>query len=150
MRRLALVLPLLGLLALPLNAATLEDEVEAADKARVQAMLAGDADQLARVLSDQLIYGYAEGREQSKDAFLAMVRSSNSKFKAYDYLETRITPVTSDVATKDGRVHIRSSSKDKQTDFTIRFLAIWHREAGMWRLVAYQSAKLPNPIPTEK
>jgi hypothetical protein len=31
-------------------------------------------------------------------------------------------------------------------NFSIRFLAVWRCEAGVWRLFAYQSARLDEPV----
>jgi ketosteroid isomerase-like protein len=146
MRRLGLLPVLLVLLALPLRAGTVEEEVRAADAARVLATLRGDADRLTRLLSDSLTYGHLDGRVQTKAAFLAAVRSKDLKYEAYDYQETKITPVSDDIAIMTGRTHLKASSGTQRVEFAIRFLAVWRREDGVWHLLAYQSTKLPGPV----
>lgn len=145
MRRL---LPLLSLflLALPLRAGTVEEEVKIADTARVLCTLRGDTDRLARLLSDSLSYGHADGRVQTKEVFLAAVRTNRVKYDAYDYQETRITRVTDDVAIMTGHAQLRASMGPEHVAFALRFLSVWRREAGVWRLFAYQSAKLSDPV----
>lgn len=143
MRRLAALSLLLVLPALGLRAASVEEEVRAADAARVLSTLRGDADRLAQLLSDGLTYGHLDGRVQSKPALLAAVRSKDLTYEAYDYLELRITPVSDDVAIMSGRTHLKASAGTVHVDYAIRFLAVWRRESGTWRLFAYQSTKLP-------
>lgn len=139
-------LPLLLLLALPLCAGTVEEEVKVADTARVLCTLRGDTDRLARLLSDSLIYGHADGRVQTKEVFLAAVRTNRIKYEAYDYQETKITRVTDDVAIMTGHAQLKASMGREHVAFALRFLAVWRREAGTWRLFAYQSSKLSDPV----
>ena len=146
MRRRLPLLPLLLLLALPLRAGTVEEEVKVADTARVLCTLRGDTDRLARLLSDSLSYGHADGRVQTKEVFLAAVRTNRIKYEAYDYQETKITRVTDDVAIMAGHAQLKASMGQEHVKFALRFLAVWRREDGVWRLFAYQSSKLDDPI----
>lgn len=129
---------------LPLAAASLTDDVRAADTARVMATIAGDVDRLAPLLSDELAYGHADGRVQSKANFLEAVASSRIKYEAYDYEEADVTRVDDAVATMAGRAKLRATAAGQQVEFRLRFLSVWRREAGAWRLLAYQSARLPE------
>lgn len=146
MRRLRYLPALLVLLALPLRAGTVEEEVRAADTARVLATLRGDADRLTRLLSDNLTYGHLDGRVQSKATFLAAVHSKELKYETYDYQETKISRLSDELALMTGRTHIKASAGPQHVDFSIRFLAVWRREDGVWHLLAYQSTKLPGPV----
>ena len=146
MRRLLSAFTLLVLIALPLRAQSVEEEVRVADTARVLSTLRGDADRLGRLLSDSLIYGHADGRVQTKEVFLAAVRTNRIKYEAYDYQETKITRVTDDVALMTGHAQLKASMGKEHVAFALRFLAVWRREAGVWRLFAYQSSKLSDPV----
>jgi len=145
MRRLLLFLSLLAIAALPLRA-TVEEEVKAADTARVLCTLRGDTDRLSRILSDSLIYGHADGRVQTKEVFLAAVRTNRIKYDAYDYQETRITKVTDDVAIMTGHAQLKASTGTEHVAFALRFLSVWRKENGEWRLFAYQSSRLNEPV----
>jgi len=146
MRRVLCLFALPLLLALPLRAGSLEEEVKIADTARVLSTLRGDADRLSRLLSDGLIYGHVDGRTQTKEVFLAAVRTNKIKYEAYDYLETRITRVSDEIALMTGRAHLKAVAGSQHVNFSIRFLAVWRREDGVWRLFAYQSARLDEPV----
>ena len=151
MRRLAPLLALLVLIALPIRAMSVADEVRAADTARVLATVRGDTLRVAALLSEQLHYGHVDGRVQTKAQFLAAVRASQMKYEAYDYLEREVTPVSDDVATMTGRAKLRVSTNGRRLEFVIQFLAVWRREDGAWHLFAYQSAQLPAAaVPPKK
>jgi hypothetical protein len=146
MRRRLSAFALLILIALPLRADTVEEEVRIADTARVLSTLRGDAERLGRLLSDSLVYGHLTGGTQTKASLLEAVRTNRIKYEAYDYLEEKITRVSDDVATITGRAHLKASAGTEHVDYAVRFLAVWRREDGVWRLFAYQSTKLSDPV----
>lgn len=128
-----------------LHASTLQEDVRAADTRRVMATIAGDADRVAALLSDDLRYGHADGRVQNKAEFLAAVRSNRMRYEAYDYEEMQIDRAADDIAVITGRANLRVRTTDQHLAFRLRFLAVWRNESGTWRLLAYQSAQLPAP-----
>jgi hypothetical protein len=147
MRRLCCLFSLsLVLIAVPLRAGSVEEEVRIADTARVLSTLRSDTDRLSRLLSDGLTYGHADGRVQTKEVFLAAVRTNRIKYEAYDYLEKNITRVSDDLAIMTGRVHLKASAGKEHVEFALRFLSVWRREDGVWRLFAYQSTRLSDPV----
>ncbi len=144
--RLALGLLALTFAGLPgLRAATLEEEVRAADTARVMATISGNVARLAPLLSDSLSYAHADGRVQTKAEFVLAVKTARIKYEAYDYDDVKVTRVTDDVALMTGRAHLRATAGDVHVAFALRFQSVWRREADGWRLFAYQSAKLAEP-----
>lgn len=138
------LLALFLLLVLRATAAPLADEVRAADSARIMATIAGDTTRLAPLLSDDLSYGHADGRVQTKADFLGAVSAARVKYEAYDYEEVGVRSVDDNVATMSGRAKLRATAAGQHVEFRLRFLALWRRESGAWRLLAYQSAVLPE------
>lgn len=147
MRRLASRVAILLLCAGTPALASNEEAVRTADTARVMATIAGDADRLADLLSDQLRYGHADGRMQSKEDFLSAVRSNRMRYEAYDYEELQITPADENIVILTGRASLRVRMGEEQFAFRLRFLAVWRHEGTFWRLFAYQSAQLPSTAP---
>jgi len=131
-------------LALRLAAAPLADEVRAADSARIMATIAGDTTRLAPLLSDELTYGHADGRVQTKDDFLGAVKASRVKYEAYDYEEQQVSRVDDATAIMTGRASLRAVAGERHVAFRLRFLSLWRREANGWQLRAYQSTPLPE------
>ena len=150
-RRFGFTLIFLTFLSL-LRAGPLEDEVRVADTARVLATIAGNVAKLDPLLSNGLIYAHADGRVQTKAEFLAAVKSAKFKYEAYDYDDVKVTRVTDDVATMTGQAHLRAVAGEVRVAFALKFLSVWRREEGVWRLFAYQSAKLSEPttLPARK
>jgi hypothetical protein len=90
-----------------------------------------------------LTYGHADGRVQTKADLLAALRSSHLRYEVYDYEELQITPVNADAAVMSGLARLVASAGENRVAFRLRFLGVWRREAGAWRLCAYQSTQLP-------
>jgi ketosteroid isomerase-like protein len=136
-------------LGAPLRAAPQDrdfDAVRRADATRIEATLAGDAAKLTAVLSDDLVYGLADGRGQSKAQLLTAVAMSRVRFTACDYLDTQLFELASGVISMTGRARVRTETQGTPAESGLRFLAVWRREDdGRWRLVAYQSASLAEP-----
>lgn len=130
---------------LPLRAGQLEDDVRAADTARVLATIAGNVTRLDPLLSDLLRYAHSDGRVQTKAEFLAAVKSAKLKYESYDYDDVKVTRVTDDVALMSGKAHLRATAGGIHVAFALNFLSVWRREDGNWRMLAYQSAKLSEP-----
>ena len=125
--------------------ASVDSELRLADDARIAAPPAGEADQLAPLLSAELSYGHADGRVQTKAEFLNATHSGRVVYRRYDYRDRVFTQLDENVATMSGRAELAVRVGEKDIAFRLRFLAIWKREEGAWRLFAYQSAKLPAP-----
>ena len=145
MRRLVCLIGFGLLAALPLRAASLEEDVRAADASRVLATIAGNVTRLEPLLSNALLYMHADGRVQSKAEFLNAVKTAQIKYESYNYADVKVTRVTDDVAYMSGRARLRATAGTLHVEFTLSFLSVWRREDGAWRMVAYQSAKLSEP-----
>jgi hypothetical protein len=145
MRRFSCLLVLAFLATLPLRAASLEEDVRAADTSRVLATIAGNVTRLEPLLSNALVYMHADGRVQTKGEFLAAVKSAQIKYEAYTYGDVKVTRVTDDVALMSGRARLRATAGTLHVEFALSFLSVWRREDGAWRMLAYQSAKLSEP-----
>jgi ketosteroid isomerase-like protein len=121
--------------------------LEAADTARVAAMRAGDRDQLARLFSDDLRYAHSNGIVDSKASFIDVLATGKTKYLGYDYEERNFTFPAPGIALMTGRVRIRAVTPDASLDNLLSFLAVWRLEEGRWRFLAWQSCRLPPPVP---
>ncbi len=123
------------------------DAVRAADTARIQATIAGDLSRLAPLLSDDLIYGHADGGAQTKAQFMTAVGTSRMKYEAYDYGDTKLFEIAPGVVTMTGTASLRATRGTEHVAFSLRFLAVWAQDGGKWQLVAYQSTRVAEPAP---
>ena len=49
-----------------------------------------------------------------------------------------------------GRTHIKVAKADGTTEMLLSFLGVWREEKGVWRFLAWQSGKLPEPAAVGK
>jgi ketosteroid isomerase-like protein len=120
-------------------------EVEAADAARVAAMLAGDRDGLNAIFSDDLYFVHATGRVDTKAGYVEAFASKRTVFTKYSYQERHFRQLASGIVQMMGRNLVETPGG--QLDLS--FLAIWRHENGKWRFVAWHSTR-NQPAPAGK
>jgi ketosteroid isomerase-like protein len=121
-----------------------ESSLQAADKARVEAMQSGNRAQLARIFSDDLRYAHSNGIVDSKASFTETLSTGKTKYLAYDYEERLFSFPAPGIALMSGRVRVKAETGGALMDNVLSFLAVWRQEQGEWRFLAWQSCRLPT------
>jgi ketosteroid isomerase-like protein len=126
-----------------------KSDVLAIDDARYRAMLAGDADALAHLLSEDLVYTHSNGTCDNKDDYLAAVRT-----RIFDYRrcerESTIFQDAGNVALMHGTVLLEAVVAGRPLILHSQYLAVWI-QAGTsgWRLRAWASTPIaPARLPS--
>jgi ketosteroid isomerase-like protein len=122
------------------------DDVQAAEKKRFAAMIAGDLDTLGALLADELTYTHSSGRVDTKVQFLDSLRTGRQKYFAIAPEDTAVR-VFGDTAVSTGQSAMHVSAGGQESRFRIRFTDVWVRRGGRWQMVAWQSTRLPEPSP---
>jgi hypothetical protein len=117
--------------------------VMSADEARVAAMKAGDREKLTAIFSDDLRYAHSSGVVDTKSSFTGVLASKKTKYVGYDYVERKFSFPAPDIALMTGSTHVRAVTETAEMDGILGFLAVWRKEKGQWRFLAWQSSKLP-------
>ena len=117
-------------------------DMRAADQQRLNATISGDVSTLANLLSDELTYAHSDGRVQTKRQFLDAVAGNRIKYLSIVPVGVEAHAIDADAATLQGGARLVVVADGRRREFTLRFLAVWRREAGQWRLLAYQSSQL--------
>ena len=142
----ALLLSLLSAASLLARATNHQDkttqDVREVERRRIQYLTGGDLTQLERLLSDDLIYTHSSGRVESKAQFLAALRSGEMKYEAMDHEDVQVR-VYGDTAVLRGRSRVKLKSKGEDRNFPLRFTLVYAKQEGQWRMVAWQSTRLP-------
>lgn len=128
-----------------LSAAEDSKVLRSADDERVAAILAADRPRLAAIFSDDLRYAHSTGAMDNKASYIDLLVSGRTKYVVYDYEERNFTFPAPGIALMSGRVHIKSVTGDAVSDGILSLLAVWREENGVWRFLAWQSCKLPQP-----
>jgi len=121
------------------------EAVKRADAARIKATLAHDRVALGDLLSEDLIYGQNDKSSITKGPFLLTLTVSQNNYDSYEVDDLKFVEVGPGVVAMSGRAVVKGMQGVKRVDFTNRFLAVYRSEAGKWRLIAYQSARVAEP-----
>jgi Domain of unknown function (DUF4440) len=116
--------------------------VLAAEDRRYRAMQEADLATLDAVCADELSYAHSSGARDTKEQYLAKVRSGYYVYRRIDHPVERVA-VLGDTAIVVGRM-----TADLLVDGTPKTidnlaLAVWTRASGAWRLLGYAPTALP-------
>jgi hypothetical protein len=114
------------------------------DAPRRQALVDSDVAALREIFADGLRYGHANGEVHAKEELLGLLGSGRIDYRAIrvEEVDTRELAGTL-VVTGRQAVDVRAGGRDVTSRAV--FTAVYAREDGAWKLVAYQSAPLATP-----
>ena len=122
-----------------------EDDVRAvlaAEDRRYRAMLAADLTTLEEVCAAELSYAHSSGVRDTKEQYLAKVRSGYYVYRRIDHPVERVA-VLGDTAVVVGRMTADLDVDGVPKTIDNLALAVWTRAAGAWQLLAYAPTSLP-------
>lgn len=125
------------------GAETVIAALRAADDERVAATLAGDRGRLDAILSEGLHYAHSNGLLDTKATFIESLASRRVVYESIEYSQRDFLLAAEDIVLMTGRAGVRVGLAGQARPLDLNFLAVWRREAGRWRLLAWQSTRLP-------
>jgi ketosteroid isomerase-like protein len=117
--------------------------MEQVERHRFEAMVRGDLAALDRVLAEDLTYVHTTGGVDTKESFLAALESGAVRYVSIQPEEVRFR-VYGAVAVGNGTSEMAVRVQGEDHLFRIRYTDVYAREGGQWRLVAWQSTRLPE------
>jgi uncharacterized protein DUF4440 len=123
-----------------------EDDVRtvlAAEDQRYQAMLDADLATLDSLCADELSYAHSSGVRDTKEQYLAKLRSGYYVYRRTDHPVERVA-VLGDTAIVVGRMTADLDVDGVPKTIDNLALAVWTRAAGPWQLLAYAPTSLPG------
>src|SRR5215207_178488 len=113
------------------------------DKKRMTAMAEKDVATLKKVLCKGLVYTHSSARQDTKESLIAGMESGTTVYTSM---------VPSDVKAQDlgnavvltGVAAIGVNSNGKANSFRVRFTDVYENQNGTWRMVTWQSTKIPD------
>jgi ketosteroid isomerase-like protein len=117
------------------------NEIEALEDRRYRAMIDGDTAVLDELCSDDLIYTHSKGDHDDKRSYLHKVGSRYFTYIEITHPADRVL-IVGGAALVTGRMTAKVSVVGRVVHIDNRYLAVWVREHGGWKFVAYQ----PTPI----
>ena len=119
--------------------------LRAADDERVAAILAADAPRLDAIFSDDLSYTHSNGKHDTKKSYTESLLTHATVYRVYDYQERTFRLASPDIALESARVLVTSTNGTAVNNLDLSILAVWRKESGKWRFLAWQSARMPAP-----
>ena len=113
------------------------------DKKRMTAMAQKDIAGLKNMLCKGLVYTHSSGRQDTKQSLIEGMEAGTTVYTSM---------VPSDVKAQDlgnavvltGVAAISVNSKGKSNSFRVRFTDVYENQNGTWRMVTWQSTKIPD------
>jgi ketosteroid isomerase-like protein len=120
-----------------------EADVLRADDQRFDAMRKENWAALDATLADDLIYVHSTARRESKAEHTGNLKAGKPHYRGIAPRE-RTAKVHGDVGIVNGisEMHVESAGKEQR--FTIRYLAVYVKAGNAWRMIAWQSTKVPD------
>ena len=117
--------------------------VIALDKERMQAMVDQDAAKLKNMICKDLIYTHSSARLDTKESLIGNMESGATVYKACTPSDVEAFDL-GDSVVLTGRADITVEAHGNPNSFSVRFTDVWQNQDGNWRMVAWQSTKLPD------
>jgi ketosteroid isomerase-like protein len=143
------VLPLAALLAALLGGCvTPQPRGTAADgerllRERFDAMTRADLAALRPLLAPDLAYCHSDGRCETRDEFLSAVAGGQTRYRSMTLVTAASRAEAGTLVTR-GVVDVDGERAGAPMRARLAFLEVQARRDGAWRLLAWQSARLPN------
>jgi SHS2 domain-containing protein len=110
------------------------------ERLRIEATRQNDADVLAPLLDEQLIYVNSAGAVFDKEHYLQSIRTHELTYdRDFDVRETEVR-VLDDVIVLAGVMLGHSRLDGEQQVFHFPCIGVWRKDSGEWRMLAWQSS----------
>ena len=122
---------------------TTTDDVLQADDRRFDAMRKSDWAALDAVLADDLTYVHSTARLESKSEHVGNLKAGKPHYRGIAPRD-RTARVHGTVGIVNGvsEMHVENAGKEQR--FTVRYLAVYVKAGDNWRMIAWQSTRVPD------
>jgi hypothetical protein len=114
-----------------------------AEDRRYQAMIDADLQTMDRLCADELSYAHSSGVRDTKQQYFEKVRSGYYDYHSIDHPVERVE-VLGDTAIVVGRMTADLTVQGTRKTIDNLALAVWTKDGGEWRLLAYAPTPLPG------
>jgi ketosteroid isomerase-like protein len=119
------------------------DTIRDLEKQRVRAMQDGDVEVLDALYTDEMFYTHSNATHDTKTSLLEKIRNQELRCTDVDHHPEEDVVVIGDTAIAAGQVTGTVYVNGIPIKLCNRALAVWTRQCGRWRLIAYQSTPIP-------
>ena len=120
-----------------------EAEVLSADDRRFEAMRKADWPALEAVLADDLTYVHSTARLETKAEHVGHLKAGKPHYRGIAPRERKVR-VHGAVGVVNGVSEMHVDNAGKEQRFTVRYLAVYAKAGTAWRMIAWQSTRVPD------
>jgi uncharacterized protein (TIGR02246 family) len=121
----------------------IEAELSSLEDRRCAAMVRADIASLEELFADDLIWVHSSAHKDTKASYLAALSQGATRYLEIDRSE-EVIRVRGDVAVINGVADMRAIVRGEEMVLRNRYLNVWTREDGRWRMSAWQSTAVPR------
>jgi ketosteroid isomerase-like protein len=120
-----------------------EAEVLSADDRRFEAMRKADWPALEAALAADLTYVHSTARLESKAEHVGNLKAGKPHYRGIAPRDRKVR-VHGGVGVVNGvsEMHVENAGKEQR--FTVRYLAVYGKTGNAWRMIAWQSTRVPD------
>lgn len=122
----------------------MQDEIKALEARRYAAMKDGDTAALRELLSARLVYSHSDATQDSLESYLATLTDGSLRYHDIQFETKAVLVAGSDAAIALGTMSADITRNGADKRIAAMTCAVWAREAGTWRLLAYQPTATPR------
>jgi ketosteroid isomerase-like protein len=122
----------------------MQDEIKALEARRYAAMKAGDVAALRALLSERLVYSHSDATQDTRDSYLQTLSAGSLRYHDIRFETTTVLPAGPAAAVALGTMGADIHRNGAEKTIGAMTCAVWAREPGGWRLLAYQPTALPK------
>ena len=111
------------------------------DRQRMAAMVSLDVGKLNDILADGLTYTHSSAKVDSKASLIEAMSSGTNAYTALEPSDV-VAKDLGDVVVLTGAASMTVSLSGRSTSFRVRFIDVYAKQDGAWRMVAWQSTRL--------
>ena len=113
------------------------------EKDRFKAMINRDSAFMVKVFATDLLYIHSNGMQDSKETLIQNIMNHYLEYISVELTQADVR-TTSQFAWVHGaaKIKVRNGKDSPEVEMSIRYLDIYKKEDGDWKLVAWQSARL--------
>ena len=113
------------------------------DKQRMTAMAQKDVAALKGMLCKGLVYTHSSARQDTKESLINGMESGTTVYTSVVPSEVKAQDLGNAVVLT-GVAAISVNSQGKPNSFKVRFTDVWENQNGTWRMITWQSTKIPE------
>ena len=113
------------------------------DRKRMTAMVQKDIAALKGMLCKGLVYTHSSARQDTKQSILDGMEAGTTVYTSIEPSEVKAQDLGNAVVLT-GVAAISVNSSGKPNSFRVRFTDVYENQNGTWRMIAWQSTKIPE------